>query len=135
VEYCLCRKEDRPDLKSADISDVPRTFIFDCAFGGRAHCGVYNKDGDFLRHYLLAWCHKKLKVMVWEDVDRSGGKKQLELTQTQVLVCDLDQQQLISESGKLISHVAKIQWTHQKIELDISLLRKDTVLIFADFEA
>jgi hypothetical protein len=123
TKYCLCSKERRPDLKKPDKSEVPKICSFDCAFEKCVVRGVKKKD-IVVSHPTLASCLKEVKVMVWKDADRSGGKKQRELTPVMMTIQEVVSK-MADTAPALISHVARIQWTRHTIELDIARLGDD----------
>jgi hypothetical protein len=133
TKYCLFSKQLRPDLKNSESGETPKMFSFDCAFGKCSLCGVKQK-ANIVSHLIIASCVKLVKVMVWKDADCSGNKKQRDLTPESMTIKEFVST-MTNNAAALVSHVARIQWTRHTIELDISRLAPNKILVFTDFAA
>jgi len=138
VAATCCKAVKEPMLRARADGRIPEMIPWRCTHpeGDEecSSCGVEGKFGLFTKCPVLNSCETILKVRVWEEAERSGDQKQLELTEKMMTVCEA-LAQFVEKLTIARKHHQEAKWLSTVKYLDIRTLLRNQLLIFTDFSA
>ena len=133
LRQACCCKIAHPDLQVEGDKEVPMMTPWACGASECQECGIDTKL-EIMKCPRLAGLEEKVKVTIWEDAPRDGGRSQKEPVQKKIPFSEF-LLQFRNHSKKALEHMVEAEWAARAMSNKLKTFEEEEIVIYTDFSA
>jgi hypothetical protein len=133
LRLACCCKVAHPDLQVDGDKEVPMMTPWACGASICQECGVDTKL-EILKCPMLAELQEKVKVTIWEDAPRDGGRSQKEPVQKKIPFSEF-LLHFRNHSKKALEHMVEAEWAARAMSNKLKTFKENEIVVYTDFSA
>jgi hypothetical protein len=133
LRQACCCKVAHPDLQVEGDKEVPMMTPWDCGASKCQECGIDTKL-EIMACPRLTNLREKVKVTIWEDAPRDGGRSQKEPVQKKIPISEF-LRQFRDHSKKALEHMVEAEWAARAMSDKLKTFKEEEIVLYTDYSA